>query len=71
MAVAALGASRTKSLLVADCIKKLTARSKVNQVTIICVPGHGNITVEKVSTYRLAREGVSIRGPNVEKCYQC
>ncbi len=34
-AVAALGTSGTKSLLVADCIEKLTPLSEVNQVTIM------------------------------------
>ncbi len=42
VAVAVLGASGTKSLLVADCIKELTAVLKVNQVTIIWVPGHSS-----------------------------
>ncbi len=42
-AVAALGASGTKLLLVADCIEKLTTRSEVNQVTIMWVPGHSGI----------------------------
>ncbi len=43
VAVAALGASGTKSLLVADCIKKRTALPEVNQVTIIWVPKHSSI----------------------------
>ncbi len=40
--VAALGVSGTKSLLVADCIKKVTALSEVNQVIIIWVPGRSS-----------------------------
>ncbi len=43
VAGAALGVRGTKSLLAVDCIKKLTALSEVNQVTIIGVPGHGSI----------------------------
>ncbi len=43
VAVAALGASGTKSLLVADCAEKLTAQSEVNQVTIMWVLGHNDI----------------------------
>ncbi len=43
VAVVALGASGTKSLLVTDCIKKLTALSEVNRVNIIRVPGHDSI----------------------------
>ncbi len=43
VAVAALGASGTKSLLVANCIEKLTALSEVNQVTLMWVPGHSRI----------------------------
>ncbi len=43
VAVVAVGASGIKSLLVADCIKKLTALSEVNQVTIMWVPGHSGI----------------------------
>ncbi len=39
VAVAALGASGTKSHLVADCVEKMTALSEVNQVTIMSVPG--------------------------------
>ncbi len=40
VAVAALGASGTKSWLVADCKEKL---SEVNQVTIMWVPEHRGI----------------------------
>ncbi len=39
-AVAALGASGTKLLLVVDYIEKLTVLSEVNHVTIMWVPGH-------------------------------
>ncbi len=42
-AVAALAVSGTKSLLVANCIGKLTVLSEVNQVTIMWVPGHRRI----------------------------
>ncbi len=53
--VTARGASETKSLLVADCIKKnLTALSEVNQVTIIWVPVQD-------TTNRLASEGARTR----------
>ncbi len=43
VAVASVGASGTKSLLVTYCIKKLTALSEVNQVTIIQIPRHSGI----------------------------
>ncbi len=43
VAVAALGTSRTKSLLVADYIEKLTALLEVNQATIMWVHGHSGI----------------------------
>ncbi len=41
--VAALAASGTKSLLVVDCIEKLTVLSEVNQVTIMRVLGYSGI----------------------------
>ncbi len=43
LAVAALGVRGTKSLLVVDCMKKLTALLEVNQVTIIWIPGNSGI----------------------------
>ncbi len=43
VAVADLGASGVKLLFVVDCIKKLTAMSEVNQVTIIWVPGRDQL----------------------------
>ncbi len=55
-AVAALRASGTKSLHVADCIEKLTALSELNQVTIMWVPGHNGIQ-QNETVDRLAREG--------------
>ncbi len=54
-AVAALAASGTKSLLVADCIEKPTVLSEVNQVAIMWVPGHSGIQQNKTAD-RLARE---------------
>ncbi len=67
-AVAAPGASGTKSLLVADCIEcieKLTALSEVNQVTIISVPGHSGIRQNEIAD-RLAKMGAMNKpiGPN-------
>ncbi len=59
-AVAALAASGTKSLLVTDCIEKLTVLSEVNQVTIMCVPGHGGIQ-QNETVDRLVREGARTR----------
>ncbi len=41
--VAALAASGTKSLLVADCIEKRTVLSEVNQISTMWVPGHSEI----------------------------
>ncbi len=58
--VAALAASGTKSLLVADCIEKLTVLSEVNQVTIMWVPGHSRIQ-QNETVDRLAREGARAR----------
>ncbi len=63
--VAALAASRTKSLLAADCIGKLTALSEVNQVTIMCLLGHsGNQHNETAD--RLGMEGVRTRPIGLE-----
>ncbi len=45
-AVTILAASGTKSLLVADCIEKVTALLEVYQVTIMWVPGHNGGSVE-------------------------
>ncbi len=45
-AVAALGASGIKSLLVPDCKENLTALSEVNQVTTMWVPKQGRIYCE-------------------------
>ncbi len=47
-------------LLVADCIEKLTVLSKVNQVTIMWVPGHGRIQQNETAD-KLAREGAMTR----------
>ncbi len=60
VAVAALAASGIKSLFVADCIEKLTFLSKVNQVTIMWVPGHSGIQQNKTAD-RLAKEGARTR----------
>ncbi len=43
VAVAALETSGTKSLLLTDCMEKLTALLEVNQVTIMWVTGHSCI----------------------------
>ncbi len=59
-AVAALAASGTKSLLVADCIEKLTVLSKIYQVTIMWVPGHSR-NQQNETADRLAREGARTR----------
>ncbi len=59
-AIAALTASGTKSLLVADCIEKLTVLSEVNQVTIMWVLWHGGIQQNETAD-RLAREGAMTR----------
>ncbi len=59
-AVAALAASGTKSLLVTDCIEKLTVLSEVNQVTIVGVPGHSGIQQNETAD-RLVREGARTR----------
>ncbi len=60
-AVAALAASGTKSLLVANCTEKLTVQSEVNQVTIMWVPdGHSEIQQNETAD-RLAREGTRTR----------
>ncbi len=59
-AVAALAASETKSLLVADCVEKLTVLSRVNQVTIMWVRGHSGIQLNKTAD-RLSRERVKSR----------
>ncbi len=59
-AVAALAASGTKSLLVADCMEKLTALSEINQVTIMWVPGHSGIQQNETAD-RLAKEGARTR----------
>ncbi len=50
----------TKSLLVADCIEKLTILSEVNQVTIMWVRGHSGIQQNETAD-RLAREGTRTR----------
>ncbi len=65
VAVAALAASGTKSLLVANCIEKLTVLSEVNQVTIMWVPGHSRIQQNEMAD-RLAREGVRTRPIGLE-----
>ncbi len=59
-AVAASSASGTKSLLVADCIEKLTVLSELNQVTIIWVHGHSGMQ-QNETAYMLAREGSRTR----------
>ncbi len=59
-AVAVLAASGTKSLLVADCIKKHTVLSEVNQVTIIWVPWYSGIQQNETAD-KLVREGAKIR----------
>ncbi len=59
-AVAALAASGTKLLLVADSIEKLTVLSEVNQVTIMLVPEHSGIQQNETAD-RLAREGARSR----------
>ncbi len=59
-AVAALAASGTKSLLVAECIEKLTVLSEVNQVTIMWVPRHSGIQQNETAD-RLARGGTRSR----------
>ncbi len=57
---AAIAARGTKSLLVTNCIQKLTVLLKINQVTIMWVPGHSGI--QQVETAdRLTREGVRTR----------
>ncbi len=59
-AVAAIAVSGTKSLLVAECIEKLTVLSKVNQVTIMWVPWHSGIQQNETAD-RLARKGTRTR----------
>ncbi len=59
-AVAALAASDTKSLHVADCIEKLTVLSEVNYVTGMWVPRHSGIQQNEIAN-RLAREGARTR----------
>ncbi len=59
-AVAALTASGTKWLLVADCIEKLTVLAGVNQVTIMWVPGYSEIQQNETAD-RLVREGARTR----------
>ncbi len=59
-AVAALTASGTKSLFVADCIEKLTVLLELNQLTIVWVPGRSGIQQNETAG-RLAREGARIR----------
>ncbi len=60
VAVAALAASGTKSLLVADCIEKLTVQLEVNQVTLMWVPGYSGIQQNKTAD-KLARAGARTR----------
>ncbi len=48
------------SVLVVNCIEKLTVLSEVNQVTIIWVRGHSGIQQNKTAD-RLAREGARTR----------
>ncbi len=43
-----------------DCIEKRTVLSEVNQVTIMCVPGHSRIQQNETAD-RLTREGARIR----------
>ncbi len=62
-------ASVIKSLLVANCIKKLTALSEVNQVTIIRIPGHSSIQ-SKETIDNLAREGAKNRPISTEPFLQ-
>ncbi len=69
MAVAVLGATGTKSLLIADCIEKLTAPSEVNQVIIMWVLGHSDIQL-KETTDRLEREGAGTRLISLEPFLQ-
>ncbi len=57
---AAVAAGGTKSLLVADCIEKLSVLSEVNQVTIMWVPGHLGIQQNETAD-RLAREEARTR----------
>ncbi len=64
-AVAALAASDTKSLLVADRIEKLTVLSEVNQTTIIWIHGHSGIQ-QNESVDRPAREGARTRSISPE-----
>ncbi len=59
-AVAALAASDTKTILVADCIENLTFLLEVNQVTIMWVPGQSGIQHNETAD-RLAREGARTR----------
>ncbi len=59
-AVAALAASGTKSLLVADCREKLTVLSEVNRVTIMWVPGHSGIQQNETADM-LVREAAGTR----------
>ncbi len=63
--VVTLAVSGTKSLLVADCIEKLTVQSEVNQVTITRVPGHNGIQQNETAD-RLAREGARTRPIGLE-----
>ncbi len=58
--VAAVGADGTKSLLVGDCIEKLTALSEVKRVTIMWVPGRSGIQQNETAD-RLVREVVGTR----------
>ncbi len=53
---AAVAANGTKSLLLEECIEKLTVLSEANQVTIMWVPGHSGIQQNETAD-GLAREG--------------
>ncbi len=59
-AVAALAASGTKLLLIADCVEKLSVLSEVNRVIIMWIRGHGGIQQNETAD-RLARERARAR----------
>ncbi len=63
--VAAPADNGSKSLLVADCIEKLTVLLEVNQVTKMWVPGHSRIQQNETAD-RLVREGARTRPTSPE-----
>ncbi len=66
-AVAAVATSGIKSLLVADCMEKLTVMSEINHETITWVPGHRGIQQNETVTGKRGRElgpDLSVQNPS-------